>query len=149
MEAAMSCSGLASTCTRACRRRVHVDDGLGHVDREEIIVREAHQAAERITPQEDRSRSQKLLVRMFGRLDPARVLTASVSRLLLCLREIGQVILVESLEKRVGGILQLVDGITALRMSYDHGIASARDGSCGNKRIVAYFKTSELGALLP
>ncbi len=50
---------------------------------------------------------------MLGRLD-ARTLIAP-----LCLREIGLVILVEPLEKWVIGILQLVNGLTALRVAYD------------------------------
>src|SRR5213594_3122941 len=96
--------------------RIEVDDGLGQVDREEVIVREAHQAAERIAPQKDRSCGQELLI---------------------------------ATSWRVNGILQLINGLTALCMSYDCRIAIDLDDIGGNKRIVAHFKVRVLVALLP
>src|SRR5205809_501323 len=63
-------------------QRVEVNDGLGHGDREKIVVREPHQATERIAPEEDRSCSQELLVRMLRRAVPHDLLVGEVREVL-------------------------------------------------------------------
>ena len=85
-------------------------------------------------PEEDRSRSQELVVRTSGRSDAAPFLIA-----LLCLRDVGLVIPVEFLEEWVIGIFQLVDRFTALRMADDSCISLDLDDVGGNERIVAHF----------
>src|SRR6184192_3654867 len=89
---------------------------------------------------------------MFGWLQAAGLLLVIPSELLrslLRVREIGGVVLVEFLEQRVIGVLELVNGIAALRVSDDRRIAIESNGGVGNKGIVANFEFPELVALLP
>jgi len=81
---------------------------------------------------------------LLVRSDAGRILIAP-----LRLRDIGRVIPVELLEKRVIGILQLVNGFTALRMAGDSCISIDLDDAGGNERIVAQFEMPEPGVLLP
>src|SRR5207247_9945183 len=96
----------------------------------------------RIAPEEDRSCSQELLVRMLRRSDAHRIFITLCGA--LCgVRDIGLVILVEPLEKWVVGILQLVHGLTARGVADHPGIPIELYVIRGADGVQAQFESPE------
>src|SRR5207237_9527937 len=91
-----------------------------------------------------RSRSQESLIRTRGRPQAGRILIA-----LTGLGDVGLVILVERLEKRVIGILQLVNVLAALRVTGDGRISVDLDEIGGTEGTVATFGMPHFSGLVP